>query len=541
MAHEGNICGLLNLTVKCNQNCLFCCDGDVKDSGYHLTFDEARERVAQIASEGASSITFIGGEPLVQKYLPDLVRFSREEGLRVGLTTNGTLLTRERLTALISAGLTSLEISIHSFDPQRSERISRGKGTAAKQLRALELLKSLQGKGAPGLSINFVLFERNYKELPDFTRRVVADFSFVDELFINFLDPIGYPAHDNSLLPTYSEVQPYLLEALEVVAEAGLSFTVDSVPGCMLGPYALFLRATREKLRGVRYAKQTLRIENSAPEPDLSQYYRVNACHDCPISGLCPGVNFRYLGIRGEAEFRPFPVELLEGGKVLLPAEAPKGLAAELGDAGRQLFTRRRQRETLRITARCNNNCKWCGCTQAGGEPSPARLAKELGRLVAREMGPDILLTGGEPAVHPRFPQFIRHLAQAGRRVGFTTNGRVYSYERWVRKVVDCGATFVEVQFPAPPGVLSQYVQDDEAEGQVLQGLTNLLRERKLHVTARLFVPSGTAGRVETALELFAEHGIYHVVVECEEPVESNLREQWVATATRLALEVELS
>lgn len=538
MADKGNICGLLNLTVKCNQNCLFCCDGDVKDSGYHLTYEEAQERVAQIAAEGADSITFIGGEPLVQKYLFDLVRFSREKGLRVGLTTNGTLLTRDRLSALLDAGLTSLEISIHSFDPDKSEAISRGKGTAAKQRRALELLKSLQGKGAPGLSINFVLFERNYKELPDFARKVVADYPFVDELFINFLDPIGYPAHDHSLLPTYREVQPYLLEALEVVHGAGISFTVDSVPGCVLGRYALFLRATREKLRGICYAKQTLRIEDSAPAPDLSQYYRVNACHACPISGLCPGVNFRYLGIRGEGEFRPFPLALLERGQVLLPREAPADLAAELGVKGRELAVRRQRRERLRIAARCNNRCRWCGCTEAGEEPSPAKLARQLDQMVAKGDGPEVLLVGGEPAVHPGFLQFIKHLARAGRRVGFVTNGRIFSYEKWVRKVISRGASFVEFHLPSPLGVLSGHVQDAAAEGQVLGGLRNLLQERRLHVAARLFVPLGTAARVEATLELLAEHGVYRVAIVSEGPVESQMEAAWSAAATRLALEL---
>lgn len=538
MAEKGNICGLLNLTVKCNQNCLFCCDGDLKDSGYHLTYEQAQERVAQIAGEGADSITFIGGEPLVQKYLPDLVRFSRENGLRVGLTTNGTLLTRERLAALMEAGLTSLEISIHSFEPVSADRIARRKGTAAKHRRALDLVKSLQGKGAPGLSINFVLFARNYKELPDFTRTVAAEYPFVSELFINFLDPIGYPAHDHSLLPSYGEVQPYLLEALGIARAAGLSFTVDSVPGCILGPYALFLRATREKLRGIRYAKQTLRIENSAPDADLSQYYRVNACHDCPISGLCPGVNFRYLGIRGEGEFRPFPRDLLARKEVLMPREARADLAQQLNVAAEELTGRRQRRVRLHITSRCNNHCRWCGCIKAGVEPAPGKLARQLGAMVARGSGPEVLLTGGEPAVHPNFLQFIRHLAQAGRRVGFVTNGRAFAYEQWVRKVIDCGASFVELHLPAPLGWREERAPDGEAEGQVVRGLANLLGERKLHVTARLHVPAGSEGRVEPTLEFLAQQGVYEVAILCEGAIARGFPAAWEEMARRWAMEL---
>jgi MoaA/NifB/PqqE/SkfB family radical SAM enzyme len=535
MAEGGNICGLLNLTVKCNQNCLFCCDGDVKDSGYHLTFGQACERVAQIASQGADSITFIGGEPLVQKYLPDLVRFSREQGLRVGLTTNGTLLTAPRLDALMDAGLTSLEISIHSFDAGLSDVISRKRGTVALQRAALELLKARQGAGAPGLSINFVLFARNYQELPDFARTVVTDYPFVDEFFVNFLDPIGYPAHDHSLLPGYLEVQPFLLDALEVVAKAGLSFTVDSVPGCILGPYALFLRATREKLRGVRYAKQTLRIVNSAPDPDLSQYYRVNACHLCPISGLCPGVNFRYLGIRGEGEFRPFPVELLKAGKLLMPREAPASLGQELARASGGPVADGPVRPLL-LTRRCNNHCRWCGCSGGGKEPAPGKLTRALSDLVSGHRPGEVLLMGGEPALHPQFFAIIRELSRAGRRVAFSTNGRLFAYESWVRKALASGARAVELHLPAPLGALADCLSDGEAPAQTLRGLENLLRERRLAVRLRLCVPAGTAALVDATLEFLADQGVFAIAIETEGPVETSFRAMWQATASRLRL-----
>jgi MoaA/NifB/PqqE/SkfB family radical SAM enzyme len=542
MADEKRICGLLNLTVKCNQNCLFCCDGELKDSGYHLTFEEAQEKVAHIAAQGADSITFIGGEPLVQKYLVELVRFAREQGLRVGLTTNGTLLTEERLDALLDAGLTSLELSVHSFDPARADEISRGKGTAEKQRRALELLKARHARGdAPGLSINFVLFARNYTELPAFARTVAADYPFVDELFINFLDPIGYPAKDPTLLPGYLEVQPYLIEALDVAREAGISFTVDSTPGCILGPYFLYLRATREKLRGVLYAKQTLDIRNPEPDPDLSQYYRVNACHECPISGLCPGVNFRYLALRGAGEFRPFPADALALGRFHRPPEADEALVEELGQAALELMTAEEEEpDEIRLTWQCNNHCRWCACRDgAGQEPSPVRLVNRIARACDRRREAPVLLDGGEPALHTGFFKFMQLLART-RRVGFATNGRLFAYAQWVRKAMRSGASFAVVRLPAPFGAIGETAGEPAAEGQTRKGLENLLAERRLLVTAEVSVPAGTDGRLVPTLEELGDLGVFRVRVVAEEGLSDGRLAEVRSAAARLRLQLIL-
>lgn len=511
MSEEKQVCGLLNLTVRCNQNCLFCCDGDVKGSGYHLSTEEAKEKIGEIAAQGADSITFIGGEPLVRRNLAEFVRHARSLGLRVGLTTNGTMLTRERLDELVDAGLGSLEVSIHSFDPALADVIARGKKTAVRQRKALENLARHPGLG---VSINFVVFSMNYRELPSFAATVARDYSFVDEFFINFLDPIGYPAHDHGLLPAYGDVQPYLREGLDTVRSAGLSFTVDSVPGCVLGPYFLFLRATREKLRGVVYAKKTLRIQDSHPDPDLSQYYRINACFECPVSGLCPGVNFRYLSIKGPGEFRPFSAALVESRGYHLPAEAPRELPGELSGSLRK-WRQGLEVVEIPIEDRCNNRCGWCPCRGSSGRAdcSPAAVTGRVSRELESTSGRTLLFTGGEPTLNRALFKLVSQVVRSGRRAGFTTNGRVFAYERWARKAAASQTALVRLRLPAPIGAIEARAGVAGAEEQALAGLDNLLAQRRFLVEAEVGVPAGTQGLVEATLSYLANKGVHRTSV----------------------------
>lgn len=491
--------GLINLTVRCNQDCIFCCDGDVKDSGHHLTFEETEGKIAELAKKGAGSITFIGGEPLIRKDIVDIVASTRYHGMRAGITSNGTPLTPALLKRLVAAGLTSLEISMHGAHDETICSITRKSFSARKQKAALEMVRSQADRLS--VSINFVVFSENHHELPEFVDQVAQRWPFVEELFINFVDPIGHPGQDHSLVPRYTDIRANLLSALDKARQAGLSFTVDSVPGCILGPYFLYLRATKEKLQGVLYAKDTLRIRNPEPEPDQSQYYRVNSCFACPVSGLCPGVNFRYLAIHGPGEFSPFPREILEKNTFFLPRQLA-GLPAATFAAPPAI----RAPAVVRVTDQCNNNCP-VSCPCRVSDFNPSRSSQALEKALAGR-NPRILLTGGEPATHPAFFKMLRLIAQAGKQPGFVTNGRVFSLPGWTEKARRSGATFVQLRLPAPFSHLDDCTGIQNARTQVEAGLRNLLDARAFHITASLHLPPGTESAAQETTDFFATLGI---------------------------------
>ena len=515
---HGGICGLLNLTVACNQDCIFCCDGDVKNSKHHLTLDEARIRLERIAQTGADSVTIIGGEPLIHKEIVEVVRAAKALGMRVGLTSNGTLLTPQKLKALVDAGMTSIEISMHAASDELASAMSQRGFTPSRQREALKALQEFPGN-RPGVAINFVLTSPNAHELPEFVRWMARDYPFIDELFINFVDPIGYPAGSSELVPTYDAVVPFLLEALDEAKGAGLSFTVDSVPGCILGPYFLYLRATKEKLQGKLYAKDTFRIENPLPDPDQSQYYRTNACFDCPISGLCPGVNFRYLEIHGPASIRPFPRELLKLDAIQFPPEIEAQALAVLPDgmeidppfplktvpfAGKDGYLSVLSGEPRFVSDQCNNGCSQC--------PFDSKHHPAMGQGTRGKLEGSILLTGREPALEKNFFALLRQGAK-GEGSRFSTNARVFSYARWARKVAEIKVAGVTVRIPAPLSELDRITREEGARVQTEEGIDNLLEMRSFPVDFEMVVPPGTEGAVEETLEFVAQRAIHKVLV----------------------------
>src|ERR1043165_2045514 len=117
----------VSITDRCNERCTYCMSQELQEwlpRDEILTFEETL-RLVRIASElGVTKIRITGGEPLTRR---DVIKLFRQlpglTNLRdIGLSTNGTLLTREvepglsMARAVRDCGFNSVNISLDTLD-----------------------------------------------------------------------------------------------------------------------------------------------------------------------------------------------------------------------------------------------------------------------------------------------------------------------------------------------------------------------------------------------------------------------------------------
>jgi cyclic pyranopterin phosphate synthase len=119
----------ISITDKCNFRCTYCMPAEglpwLKKAEI-LSYEEI-VRIARVAVEiGIEQIRLTGGEPLVRRDVPEVVRQLRQiEGLRsLSLTTNGILL-KQQAAALADAGLTRINVSLDSLLREKFTRMTR--------------------------------------------------------------------------------------------------------------------------------------------------------------------------------------------------------------------------------------------------------------------------------------------------------------------------------------------------------------------------------------------------------------------------------
>jgi cyclic pyranopterin phosphate synthase len=114
----------ISVTDRCNFRCTYCMPREVYGRDFAflpraelLTFEEITRLAGVFAGLGVKKLRLTGGEPLLRRDLPVLVRMlGQVRGVEdITLTTNGSLLARQA-AALVDAGLKRVSVSLDSLD-----------------------------------------------------------------------------------------------------------------------------------------------------------------------------------------------------------------------------------------------------------------------------------------------------------------------------------------------------------------------------------------------------------------------------------------
>ena len=221
----------ISVTDRCNFRCLYC----MPEEGLAwlpkpdiLRYEEIAEVVRQLAPLGLRRLRLTGGEPTLRPDLPKLVRMLRDiPGVEdIALSTNGVHLP-VMSGPLADAGLTRVNISADSLQPDRVARIAR------RNLN-FDLVRAAKAAGDAGLGpikVNVVVMRGiNDDEIADFARLTLQH-----DWHIRFIElmPVGEMRD-----LTWEHVVPSA-EVLERVASVG-ALSADSGPKLGNGPAAYY-------------------------------------------------------------------------------------------------------------------------------------------------------------------------------------------------------------------------------------------------------------------------------------------------------------
>ncbi len=155
----------VEITTRCNLKCEIC---PKQSPNYHqLEMDMSLETFKKLIPlmPSLKSIVLSGiGEPLVHPYLEDLISLCKkymEPHTSIGFQTNGVLLTEEKMSELIRAGLNKICVSIDSLVP------IKGLHEPVFAERALEIIAREKKNGAVRLQsgIEIVITKENIDQI----------------------------------------------------------------------------------------------------------------------------------------------------------------------------------------------------------------------------------------------------------------------------------------------------------------------------------------------------------------------------------------
>ncbi|MCA9773717.1 MAG: radical SAM protein [Myxococcales bacterium] len=152
-----------NLTRTCNLHCVHCYT-DSANRAYpgELSLDECRAVIDDLASFGIPALLLSGGEPLVHPHFWEIAGYARSKGLRLTLSTNGTLIDAECAKRIHETGFSYVGISFDGI----GEVNDRFRGKKGAYDEALGGVKNLMAVGQK-VGLRLTLTRRNYESLDE--------------------------------------------------------------------------------------------------------------------------------------------------------------------------------------------------------------------------------------------------------------------------------------------------------------------------------------------------------------------------------------
>ena len=134
-----------NLTRRCNLECAHCyiSAGPSESAAAELDTAACLAIVDQVLAVNPAPLLILsGGEPLLRSDLGEIARHASANGATVVVGTNGTLLSDERIAALVDAGVRGVAVSVDSLRPSYHDNFRHGRGALAEVQDALARLRA---------------------------------------------------------------------------------------------------------------------------------------------------------------------------------------------------------------------------------------------------------------------------------------------------------------------------------------------------------------------------------------------------------------
>jgi GTP 3',8-cyclase len=174
----------VSVTDRCNLRCNYCMPQEEYvwlPREELLTFEEIARLVEMFTSLGVEDVRLTGGEPLLRRDLPRLVRMlAANPRIRdLALTTNGVLF-GEQAEELRAAGLHRVTLSLDTMRPERFAALT-GRSTHAQVLAGIEAARRI---GFPKLKLDTVMLrgvnDDEVADLIEFARGIDAEVRFIE-------------------------------------------------------------------------------------------------------------------------------------------------------------------------------------------------------------------------------------------------------------------------------------------------------------------------------------------------------------------------
>ena len=279
----------VSITGLCNNNCLFCLDGNRKDR-YHKSSVEIKPKISEAKREGCTKLILSGGDPTIHPEIIELVRFAKDLKFRkVQIITNGRMFSNKQFTRrIISAGLDEVTFSIHGHNSEIHDYLTRVDGSFRQSIIGIRNVQN--SKKNMIVNTDTCITGKNFFLLPK-TIRFIVSYLGINEINLMTMVPEGNSwKNKEDMMCDFEKSAPYVRKVVDFCLEKNFVLWLSRFPPEYLEGYESFIEDPYKRIDDVEARIDFLR---NTTEPEC----KGEKCSYCILNCICE----KLLGINDPA------------------------------------------------------------------------------------------------------------------------------------------------------------------------------------------------------------------------------------------------
>ncbi len=308
----------------CNNRCVFCISGQLTAQGRAPVFgvETLRAAIRAAREAGNQRLTFLGGEPTIQPFFVELVRYAVELGFEeIVIFSNGSRTGSTDLIdrVLATGGRFEWRFSFQGGTAEAHERTTRRAGSFAELLQSLDRARARDQR----VTVNMCIVEQNYESLGELPAVLVP--RGVSQLHVDMFHPLDTGEHTEAelrgMIPRYGNLAEPLRRMIAAVPP-GFDVNIGNLPYCIAPDLAAHIHhggdaSTTTITAGIEGRRELNDGWNKYEHKQRSKM-KPEGCARCVFNDRCTGVFEQYREFYGVDELVPVTAERL---RAIDPAE----------------------------------------------------------------------------------------------------------------------------------------------------------------------------------------------------------------------------
>jgi MoaA/NifB/PqqE/SkfB family radical SAM enzyme len=145
----------IEVTNRCTMRCAMCPRSHMTRPVVDMEYDLFCRIVDENRHNAEFAILHLMGEPLLNKQLPEMIRYCHDAGIRTVISTNASVLEPDLDDALVDSGLDIIIFSMDGFDAETFSNLRRG-GDYSKILANVDRFLSRKGSRTPQAIVQMI-------------------------------------------------------------------------------------------------------------------------------------------------------------------------------------------------------------------------------------------------------------------------------------------------------------------------------------------------------------------------------------------------